>query len=180
MINKQKEPLVREIIASFTKLAQRIQENDDEEHQWLIQHCDTPALIDIIKEMSVTMLHVLDAVGKLEPVNGITISKRFGIPKGSVSKITKKLATLGLIQTESLPGNKKEIIYRTTSLGLELYHLHAQLDGIMEERTFRVMDKYDADQLRFITTFLQDLMQSSWIEQEQTAALITKPQDPVK
>ncbi|BFT75167.1 MarR family winged helix-turn-helix transcriptional regulator [Paenibacillus sp. P36] len=180
MINKQKEPFVREIIASFTKLAQRVQENDDEEHQWLIQHCSNPALIDIIKEMTVMMLHVLDAVGKLEPVNGITISKRFDIPKGSVSKITKKLITLGLIQTESLPGNKKEIIYRTTSLGLELFHLHAQLDRHLEEHTFRVMDKYDADQLRFVSTFLQDLMQTSWIEQEQPPAPIKKPQDPVK
>ncbi|WP_286154941.1 hypothetical protein [Bacillus sp. FJAT-27264] len=36
------------------------------------------------------MLHVLDAIGQLEAVNGITISKQFGFPKGSVSKITRK------------------------------------------------------------------------------------------
>jgi len=62
------------------------------------------------------MLHVLDAIGRLEPVNGIIISKQFGIPKGSVSKVTRKLAAKNLIITESIPNNKKEILFRMTAL----------------------------------------------------------------
>ncbi|YAR63546.1 MarR family transcriptional regulator [Bacillus cytotoxicus] len=57
------------------------------------------------------MLHVLDAIGKHEPVNGITIASETGIPKGSVSKMTRRLMNKNLIVTETIPNNKKRKFY---------------------------------------------------------------------
>ncbi|MBP1966757.1 hypothetical protein [Paenibacillus aceris] len=48
-----------------------------------------------------------------------------------------------------------------------LFDLHAHLDLHLEELAFRVMGKYDSDQLRFVTSFLQDLMQNGLANQEQ-------------
>lgn len=163
---EHKEPLIQEVIDSFTKLAHRIQAEDDGEQQWLLAHCTNPVLTVILQDISAMMLHVLDAIGKLGPVNGITISKQFGFPKGTISKVTKKLAAKQLIQTEALPGNKKEIIFRMTPLGQELFHLHARLDQHIEASAIRFMNKYPPEQLRLIASFIQDMNQTSWVQLE--------------
>ncbi len=74
--------------------------------------------------MTLVMLHVLDAIGRLEPVNSITISKDTNIPKGTVTKIIPKLISKKFITKESLPNNKKEYLFRITPLGKELFNLH--------------------------------------------------------
>ena len=112
------------------------------------------------------MLRVLDAVGKLEPVNGITISKQFRIPKGSVSKATRRLIAKKLIKTKSLPNNKKEILYRTTLLGKELFHAHRAFDEQMEKSFVQFLQKYDENELRFLVRVLHDVTEASFLSLE--------------
>ena len=85
------KPMIDEMMALFAKLSVRFTEEDDEERQWMLEHTHNPAVIEVMQDMTVIMLHVLDAIGQLGPVNGITISKQFRIAKGSVSKITRRL-----------------------------------------------------------------------------------------
>ncbi|CAH0119947.1 hypothetical protein PAE9249_02456 [Paenibacillus sp. CECT 9249] len=53
------------------------------------------ALEPLLKDITVTELHIADAIGRLEPVNGITVSKQSGIPKGTV--ITRRLVFCQLL-----------------------------------------------------------------------------------
>lgn len=99
------------MIEMIPQLQKRFQSEDDEEKEWLIQNCSNPLIIDFLQDSTVMMLHVIDAIGQLEPVNGTTISKQFGIPKGSVSKITRKLVQQQIIRTEYLPVNKKKCCF---------------------------------------------------------------------
>ncbi|MDO3680353.1 MarR family winged helix-turn-helix transcriptional regulator [Paenibacillus ehimensis] len=158
-----KEPLIRQIMELFGQVQRRIEAEDDEERQWMVRNCDNAAIVGLLKDTTVTELHVLDAIGRLEPVNGITVSRQFGIPKGSVSKITRRLTAKGLIQKQFLPNNKKEVLFRTTSLGRELFRLHEALHRQIEQGVVRFLQKYDDAELRVLARILQDSVQTSWV-----------------
>src|SRR5262245_33676884 len=86
-----KTPLTGEILALLGKVTERLEPEDAEMKVWMAQHFGNPVIIDLLQDMTFMMLRVLDAIGRLEPVNGITISEQFRIPKGTVSKITRRL-----------------------------------------------------------------------------------------
>ncbi|MHA2856523.1 winged helix DNA-binding protein [Paenibacillus lautus] len=159
----RKDQWIQELKQKVSVLQEKFQAEDDEERQWMIQRCDQPEIIELLKEMTVTMLHVVDAVGRLEPVNGITISKQFGIPKGSVSKITKRLVYKEILHMENLPDNKKEIIFTLTPAGREIFKLHGALHKQMDLGISRFLRRYSEDELRFLNRSMQDTIDASWV-----------------
>jgi DNA-binding MarR family transcriptional regulator len=162
----QTETLIVQINDLIREMGQRLADGDDYEHQWMAEHCQNPEAVALLPDMTVGMLHVLDAIGRLEPVNGITISKQYGIPKGSVSKVTRKLAAKNLIVTETLPNNKKEILFRMTRLGQEIFEVHRAMHLEMEQRMSEFLRRYSADELRFIAKIIQDFGQMRWFAQQ--------------
>lgn len=162
-----KEPVIQELLGLSAKLIQKWDtDGDDEEIQWMIQHCSNPALKTILKEITVRTLHVLEAIGQLEPVNGITISNEMNIPKGTVSKATRRLIDKQLIKSSPLPNNKKERIFHTTNLGKELFHLHRKLHLEIEKNVTQFLSKYEQSELDFLTRFSQDMLETSWVNLE--------------
>ena len=155
----------KKIMDSFIKLMERESEND-EEKQWLMQKSSHDTITDMIKGMTTLMLHVLDGIGRFEPVNGITISRQLNIPKGSVSKITRKLMAKNLIRAEFLPNNKTEVLYHTTLLGQELFNLHQELHKEMEKNFGQFLQKYSESELLVISAFLQDLAGTTFVTLE--------------
>jgi len=160
---EDKRPLIEQVMVLVEQVGKQMQAEDDDESRWLQQHCTNPELAKILKEMTVMELHVIDAIGRLEPVNGITISKQFGILKGSVSKITRRLVGRKLLQTEFLPNNKKEILYRTTPLGKELFNLHHAMHQQIERSATQFLQKYESGELEFVIRILQDVLATSWV-----------------
>ncbi|AIQ72450.1 MarR family transcriptional regulator [Paenibacillus odorifer] len=164
-----KDILIKKLIEKIPQLQKRFQSEDDEEKEWLIQNCSNPLIIDFLQDSTVMMLHVIDAIGQLEPVNGTTISKQFGIPKGSVSKITRKLVQQEIIRTEFLPDNKKEVLFLTTSLGKEIFDLHLALHKQMNKGINRFLQRYNTDELLFIIQAFEDTLEASWVHSESVA-----------
>lgn len=162
----RKDQWILELKQKVSVLQKKFQAEDDEERQWMIQRCNQPELIELLREMTVTMLHVVDAVGRLEPVNGITISKQFGIPKGSVSKITKRLVDKQILHMENLPDNKKEIIFTLTPAGREIFKLHGALHEQMDLGISLFLRRYSEDELRFLNRSMQDTIDASWVNFE--------------
>lgn len=163
--NNDKQPVIKELLGLSAKLIQKWDtDGDDEEIQWMIQHCSNPALKAILQEITVRMLHVLEAIGQLEPVNGITISNKMNIPKGTVSKATRRLIDKQLIQSSPLPNNKKERIFHTTDLGKELFHLHRELHQEIEKNVIQFLSKYKQSELDFLMRFSQDMLETSWVD----------------
>ncbi|QGQ99334.1 MarR family transcriptional regulator [Paenibacillus psychroresistens] len=161
-----KDFLIKKLMETIPKLQKRFQSEDDEEQVWLIQNCSNPVIIDFLKESTVMMLHVIDAIGQLEPVNGTSISKQFGIPKGSVSKITRRLVQQKIIGTEFLLDNKKEILFHTTPLGKEIFDLHQALHKQMGIGINRFLQRYDTNELLFLIKGLEDTLEASWVNSE--------------
>lgn len=164
-----KDILIKKLIEMIPQLQKQFQSEDDEEKEWLIQNCSNPLIIDFLQDSTVMMLHVIDAIGQLEPVNGTTISKQFGIPKGSVSKITRKLVQQEIIRTEFLPDNKKEVLFLTTPLGKEIFDLHLALHKQMNKGITRFLQRYNTDELLFIIQAFEDTLQASWVHSESVA-----------
>lgn len=164
-----KDSLIKKVMDTIPKLQKRFQMEDDEEKQWLRQNCSNPAILNFLEDSTVMMLHVIDAIGQLEPVNGTTISKKFGIPKGSVSKVTRKLLLKQIISIEFLPDNKKEVYFRTTPLGKEIFHLHEALHRRMNVGINQFLQKYNVEELLFVIRGLEDTLEASWINPEFSA-----------
>jgi DNA-binding MarR family transcriptional regulator len=157
-----KSVLIEEIKSTFAIAIQKHASEDDEEKHWLLKNCNDPIARAILPELSVTMLHVLDAIGLYEPVNGITIAKKTGIPKGTVSKSVQKLLIKELIRKESLPNNKKEYIYYINPLGKEIFDLHKALHQQTELQITQFLNKYDNNELVFLIHIIQDFAKLSW------------------
>jgi DNA-binding MarR family transcriptional regulator len=162
----QVEPVIAEIMSLLSKVSEKLEPENLGMKKWIVQNFNNPKIAELLQDSTFMMLRVLDAIGRLEPVNGITISKQFRIPKGSVSKATRRLITKKLVKTESLPNNKKEILYRTTPLGKELFQAHRAFDKQLERGFVRFLQKYDEDELRFIVRVLHDVTEISFLNLE--------------
>lgn len=162
--NTEKDMLVYQVIKLTEQILKKMGDGDDEEKQWMIQSVENPLLKKILPNITVMMLHVLDAIGKFEPVNGITISKEMEIPKGTISKVTRKLEDLNLIRKERLPGNKKEILFYTTALGYELFEVHKKLHEQIEKNVVHFLKQYQSSELSLLTKVLEDTLKQSWVQ----------------
>jgi DNA-binding MarR family transcriptional regulator len=163
------QPLVTDILGLLAQLADKFEPGKSDMREWMLQNFPSPEIMEIFQDATIMMLRVLDAIGQLEPVNGITIAEHHGIPKGTVSKTTRKLIAQNLITSESLPNNKKEILFRLTPLGSELFHAHRAFDQQMERGFYTFMTRYNTDEIRFLTRVLQDVLDTSFLSLGQSA-----------
>ena len=154
---------IAEIIALLGKVSEKFEPGENEMKQWMTQNFPKPVITEVLQDSTLMTLRVLDAIGRLEPVNGITVSKQSRIPKGSVSKITRRLISKKLITKESLPNNKKEILFRTTPLGKEIFQAHQAFDQKMEKGFTRFLKKYEPQELDFIVRILQDFVKARFL-----------------
>ncbi len=158
------QPVIAEIMALLSQVVDRFEPEHSETRQWMAQHCSNPAIAEMLPESTLLMPRVLDAIGQLEPVNGITISKQFGIPKGSVSKATRRLIAKSLLQQESLPNNRKKSCFASLRWAESFFTVHQAFDQQMERGFTRFLQRYDADALGVIVGVLQDSLEVSFLE----------------
>ncbi len=160
---EEAQPLIEQILALLAKVTERFGSEENEESRWLAQHSHDPLIVELLHDSTATALRIVDAIGRLEPVNGITISAHARIPRGTVSKVTRRLIAQKLVNTASLPNNKKEILFRLTPLGSELFQVHRAFDGQMERGFMRFLERYDLDELRLLVRVLDEATEASFL-----------------
>jgi DNA-binding MarR family transcriptional regulator len=156
-------PRMQEIMGLLSQLTDKFKPETAETWQWMAKRTRNPAVIKILRESTLLTLRVLDAIGQLEPVNGITISKETGTPKGSVSKVTRRLLAKKLIKAETRPNNKKEVLFRTTALGKELNEVHRAFDDAMGNGIVRFLSRYNDAELQFMVKVLKDFNEAKFL-----------------
>ena len=164
--NEDKEFVINKVKELFIEVHNKHDPEEDEEKRWLIENCHNTTILELVQETTVMMLHVLDAIGQYSQVNSITISKKTNIPKGTVSKITRKLIEKGLILKVALPNNKKEFVFNITHLGIELFELHRELHKRIEIKINKFLKRYNVNELQFLIYILQDFSKISWDNSE--------------
>jgi Transcriptional regulators len=160
---KDSDIFIREIEELLFAATTRHQMNIEQEKQWLLQN-SSATISTIVKELSVVSFHVLDAIGKFQPINTINISNRAGIPRGTVSKNIKKLTASSLITKVPIPDNRKESVFYLTPLGKELFDLHQELHKQFDLAFYSFLRKYSTEELNFLTRFLKDFQDVTWPE----------------
>jgi DNA-binding MarR family transcriptional regulator len=163
-----------EVLALIAGVTEKFEAEGSEGWRWIAEHSSNPQVVEILQDATPTTLRVLDAIGRLEPVNGITIATHHHIPKGTVSKITRRLIAQKLISTESLPNNKKEVLFRLTPPGREIFEVHRAFDEQMERGFIQFLRRYDADELRLLVRVLRDAAATSFLSLARQA---TPPRD---
>jgi len=69
------ESLAVHILALLSQVTERFDSDENEAWQWFAQHSNNSLIVEMLRDSTTTTLRVLDAIGRSEPVNGITISE---------------------------------------------------------------------------------------------------------
>jgi DNA-binding MarR family transcriptional regulator len=157
------EALAAEVLELLAKATERFEAEDNEHWRWIAEHSPVPQVVEILHGSTTTTLRILDAIGRLEPVNGVTVSTQYRTPKGTVSKVTRRLIAQGLVSTESLPNNRKEVLFRLTPLGRAVFDVHHDFDAQMERGFRQFLRRYDASDLRFLVRLLREVSETSFL-----------------
>lgn len=79
--------------------------------------------------------------------------------KGAISKLTKKLMEKGLIECYQKSENKKEIYFRLTEQGKEIYNIHEDLHQEFQERDKDIFEQVTEEQFESMRSFMKKYSQ---------------------
>lgn len=109
-----------------------------------------------LEEYSYSETHCIDYIGKTELPNVTKIADNMQMTRGAISKMTKKLLAKGLIEKYTLASNKKEVYFKLTESGMELYKEHEKRHKLWEQRDSKFLERYSAEEIEIIRTFMQE------------------------
>jgi DNA-binding MarR family transcriptional regulator len=99
---------------------------------------------------NLTECHALQGIHETGPMNGTQLSKKLGMTRGGVSKLVGKLIKKKLIQSESLPDNRKEIYYSLTKTGKVIADIHQSLHEEARKQFVAAFEEYSSAELDLI------------------------------
>lgn len=109
-----------------------------------------------LEEYSYSETHCIDYIGKSELPNVTKIAETMQMTRGAISKMTKKLLAKGLIEKYTLESNKKEVYFKLTESGMELYSEHEKRHKLWEQRDSRFLERYSKEEIEIITKFMTE------------------------
>nr|WP_242844782.1 MarR family transcriptional regulator [Clostridium botulinum] len=107
------------------------------------------------EKYGVSEIHCIDFIGKIENPNVTKISENMNMTRGAISKICKKLLNSKLIDKYKKPENDKEIYFKLTKSGEELYKRHEIKHKKWEERNNNFFKNVDKEEQEIVASFLK-------------------------
>ncbi|MFD0619116.1 MarR family winged helix-turn-helix transcriptional regulator [Paenibacillus sp. GCM10027629] len=87
-----------------------------------------------MRENTFMEVHCIDFIEKMEDANVTKLANAFQVTRGAISKVTKRLIETGAIERYQKPDNKKEIYFKLTDIGREIYWEHEKMHQTRIER----------------------------------------------
>lgn len=100
-------------------------------------------------------IHCIECIGKNEDSNVTKLAESFYMTRGAISKMTKKLIQKGVIESYQKSDNKKEVYFRLTSQGQEIYKVHEKLHKEFQERDKVVFEHVTEEQFDLMLSFIE-------------------------
>ena len=134
----------------------------------LIQFLETEKLFEknhksqtgaLFEEFSISEMHCVDFVFKTELPNVTKLSEKKKKKKGGVSKIIKKLIEKNAIESFSVDTNKKEIYYKLTNKGKEVFKLHKNIHEKWCEINLEFFKNCSKEEIKYTILFLEKYIQ---------------------
>jgi DNA-binding MarR family transcriptional regulator len=110
---------------------------------------------DSLKGYKSSEVHCIECIGKNSDSNVTKLAESFYMTRGAISKLTKKLIEKNLIETYQKPDNKKEIYFKLTEQGQEVYKVHEELHKKFQERDKVVFEQVTQEQFDDMLSFVQ-------------------------
>lgn len=113
----------------------------------------------LLRKYNNSELHIIAAIGDLEQPNVTSLAEYLRMTRGGISKNVKKLLESGLIASYQLSGNTKNIYYRLTDYGREIYEKHSEAHKAWLERDRKFMSGFSPEQLCIVEDFMKKYIQ---------------------
>lgn len=108
-----------------------------------------------LKEYKSSEVHCIEYIGSNVDTNVTKLSEYFYMTRGAMSKLTKKLIKKGVIESYQKPDNKKEIYFRLTEQGKEVYKTHEKLHKEFQERDEAIFEQVTEEQFDSMLNFIE-------------------------
>ena len=108
-----------------------------------------------LKDYKPSEVHCIEYIAKNTDTNVTKLAQSFCMTTGGITKITKKLINKGLIESYKKPNNKKEIYFRLTDQGIEVYKVHEKLHREFQERDKNVFEQFSDEEFEMMLKFGQ-------------------------
>lgn len=99
-------------------------------------------------------LNCIDCIGHTRHPNTSVIAQKMSFTRSAISKIMKKLVDKGVAVPYQIEGNQKEIYYRLTPYGRELFRQHAMRHNSWEKRDTFFFNSLDESMLDTVLQFM--------------------------
>ncbi|CEO11877.1 MarR family transcriptional regulator [Paraclostridium sordellii] len=108
-----------------------------------------------LKDYKSSEVHCIEYIGRNVDTNVTKLSEYFYMTRGAMSKLTKKLMKKGVIESYQKPDNKKEIYFRLTEQGKEVYKTHEKLHKEFQERDKAIFEQVTEEQFDSMLNFIE-------------------------
>ncbi|MDF3003359.1 MAG: MarR family transcriptional regulator [Bacillota bacterium] len=100
-------------------------------------------------------VHCIEYIGRNEDPNVTKLAESFFMTTGAISKLTAKLINKGVIESYRKPENRKEIYFRLTEKGTEVYKIHEELHREFQKRDKVVFQQVTEEQFDSMLRFVE-------------------------
>ncbi|MGL4989616.1 MAG: MarR family transcriptional regulator [Sarcina sp.] len=109
-----------------------------------------------LKDYKPSEIHCIEFIGENVDSNVTKLAESFYMTRGAISKLSKKLIEKGYIESYQKPDNKKEVYFRLTKQGKEIYAIHENLHREFHKRDKSVFDKVNDDEFDSMLRFIEN------------------------
>ncbi|MBE7098940.1 MarR family transcriptional regulator [Bacillus cereus] len=108
-----------------------------------------------LKGFKSSEVHCIEYIENNVDSNVTQLAEAFYVTRGAISRMTKKLIKKGLIESYQKSENKKEIYFRLTEQGKEIYKIHEELHKEFQERDKAVFEQVTESEFDSIISFVE-------------------------
>lgn len=134
--------------------------NFEEKHQKVILRMLTArgASPEMVRNISLSELHVIDCIGSHEEPNVTFIAEQTGMTKGAVSKIASRMVDRKFIEARKRDNNRKEILYSLTKKGKVAFDIHKKFHDTENKKLHEIFASFKPEELKIIDRFFNDIL----------------------
>ncbi|HDR7354381.1 Uncharacterized protein BCZB5J_03018 [Bacillus cereus] len=108
-----------------------------------------------LKGFKSSEVHCIEYIENNADSNVTQLAEAFYVTRGAISRMTKKLIKKGLIESYQKSENKKEIYFRLTEQGKEIYKIHEELHKEFQQRDKAVFEQVTEAEFESIISFVE-------------------------
>lgn len=113
-------------------------------------------MVDSLKGYTPSEVHCIEAIEKNIDSNVRKLAETLYMTRGAISKLTKRLIKKGLIDSYQKTDNKKEIYFKLTNQGKQIFDIHEKLHKDFHERDKIVFELMTDEQFYSMLNFLEN------------------------